>query len=41
MSLLAPNMAVPTIVVAAVRELVGMVVDELRVYVQDVEVDRG
>ncbi len=41
MSLLAPNMAVPTIVVAAVRELVGMVVDEIRVYVQDVEVDRG
>jgi uncharacterized alkaline shock family protein YloU len=34
-------MAVQATVAAAIRELVGMTVDEVNVYIQDVEVGRG
>ncbi len=40
-NLLELGMAVQATVAAAIRELVGMAVDEVNVYVQDVEVDRG
>lgn len=40
-NLLELGMAVQATVAAAIRELVGMTVDEVNVYVQDVEVDRG
>lgn len=40
-NLLELGMAVQATVAAAIRELVGMVVDEVNVYVQDVEVDCG
>lgn len=40
-NLLELGMAVQATVAAAIRELVGMAVAEVNVYVQDVEVDRG
>lgn len=40
-NLLELGMAVQVTVAAAIRELVGMAVDEVNVYVQDVEVGRG
>ena len=40
-NLLELGMAVQATVAAAIRELVGMTVDEVNVYVQDVEVGRG
>ncbi len=40
-NLLELGMAVQATVAAAIRELVGMVVDEVNVYIQDVEVERG
>ncbi len=40
-NLLELGMAVQATVAAAIRELVGMAVDEVNVYIQDVEVGRG
>jgi uncharacterized alkaline shock family protein YloU len=40
-NLLELGMAVQATVAAAIRELVGMAVDQVNVYIQDVEVGRG